>query len=263
MKRAREDFGGGHGAIGSLRRRGADAAVPRTSRDEGWRSRSGRSILPPRPPPVGVPAMALHHPLRRLQSLFPAVVAGEAGAREEVVGIVAERMRLFAHRMLRSFRAVRRWDDTDDVVQNAAIRFLRALDGTTPETPSHLVNLAILQIRREILDLARKHRGPESSASNHESDALAVDGRVVTRVDLAPDPHAQDRGLDRWAAFHAAAAALPHEDRRIFELAWFLGADQAEVAEHLGCSVRTVKRRWDDVKRRLRTACDDELPPRD
>lgn len=200
------------------------------------------------------------HPLRRLHTLFPAVVDGDAAAREEAVAIVAERMRLFAHRMLRSFRTVRRWDDTDDVLQNAAIRFLRALDDAAPESPAHLVNLATLQIRRELVDLARKHRGPESQAANHESNSLRVDGRLLMRVDVADDPRGSEPGLDRWTAFHAAAATLPEEERRIFELAWFLGADQAEVAEHLGCSVRTVKRRWDEIKRHLREACGGELP---
>ena len=206
--------------------------------------------------------MSPTNPLRRLETLFPAVVAGDVAAREEAVGIVAGRMRLFAHRMLRSFRTVRRWDDTDDVLQNATIRFLRALDDATPESPAHLVNLATVQIRRELVDLARKHRGPESQASHHESNSLRVDGRLLMWVDVADDPHAAEPGLDRWMAFHAAAAALAEEDRQIFDLAWFLGANQAEVAEHLGCSVRTVKRRWDEIKRQLRDACGGEMPPR-
>ena len=57
-----------------------------------------------------------------------------------------------------------------------------------------------------------------------------------------------------------SAAALPAEERAVFELAWFLGAEQVEVAEHLGCSVRTVKRRWETVKHLLRDALGDESP---
>lgn len=202
-------------------------------------------------------------PLSRLEVLHPAVLAGDAAACEEAVGIVATRMRHFAHRMLRSFRSVRRWDDTDDIVQNAAIRFLRALQEVTPESASHLVNLATLQIRREIFDLARKHRGPESLASNHQSNSVLVEGDAVLHVEAAGDPHATAESIDRWTAFHEAASRLPPEERRIFELAWFLGADQAEVARHIGCSVRTVKRRWEEIKVFLRDACGDELPVRE
>lgn len=206
--------------------------------------------------------MTTSHPLRRLRELFPALQAGDGEAREEVVGIVVERMREVTHRMIQSFRSVRRWDDTDDVLQNATIRFLRALEATPLETPEHLVNLATLQIRRELVDLARKHRGPESYAFNHESNSTVVDSEVVMRVSYAADPHVPEPGIDRWAAFHEAASALPDDERAVFELAWFLGAEQIEVADHLGCSVRTVKRRWDSIKQSLREALGDDLPHR-
>ena len=204
--------------------------------------------------------MSTTQPLRRLCELFPLLQAGDSATREEVVGLVVERMREVTHRMLRSFRTVRRWDDTDDVVQNAAIRFLRALAATPLETPEHLVNLATLQIRRELVDLARKHCGPESYAANHESNSTVVDSEVVMRVSYAADPYVHEPGVERWAAFHEAAAALPAGEREVFELAWFLGAEQVEVAEHLGCSVRTVKRRWDAIKQTLRDALGADVP---
>ena len=204
--------------------------------------------------------MSTNQPLRRLCELFPLLQAGDSATREEVVGLVVERMREVTHRMLRSFRTVRRWDDTDDVLQNATIRFLRALEATPLESPEHLVNLATLQIRRELVDLARKHRGPESYAANHESNSTVVDSEVVMRVSYAADPYVHEPGVERWAAFHQAAAALPAEERKVFELAWFLGAEQVEVADHLGCSVRTVKRRWDAIKQTLRDALGADAP---
>lgn len=198
-----------------------------------------------------------------LEAGFEGLRAGDRATRERIVELMAGRMRSMAHRMLRSFEAVRRWDDTDDVVQNASLRFLRALDETVPESPKHLVNLAALQIRRELVDLVRKHRGPESYASNHDSNSAIVDGEVVMRVAFAADPHSTDPDIDRWTAFHELAERLPPEERAVFELAWYLGADQTEVATHLGCSVRTVKRRWDGVKQRIRDACGDTPPPID
>jgi len=37
-------------------------------------------------------------------------------------------------------------------------------------------------------------------------------------------------------------------------------AEQVEVADHLGCSVRTVKRRWDAIKQTLRDALGADVP---
>jgi len=171
------------------------------------------------------------------------LAAGDLEARSGILELSSARLRILAHRMLARFPNVRRWEETDDVFQK-----------------EHLVNLATLQIRRELVDLARKHRGPESYAANHESNSTVLGSEVVMRVSYAADPNVAEPGADRWSAFHEAAAALPAEERAVFELAWFLGAEQVDVAEHLGCSVRTVKRRWETVKHLLRDALGDESP---
>ena len=54
-----------------------------------------------------------------------------------------------------------------------------------------------------------------------------------------------------WSRFHDAAAALTDDDRELFNLVWYLGLNQEQAAHALGCSARTVARRWDLVKRRL------------
>ena len=162
-------------------------------------------------------------------------------------------------RMPDAATAIERWTGSREGTDLAAA-IDRALDATPLETPEHLVNLATLQIRRELVDLARKHRGPESYAFNHESNSTVIDSEVVMRVSYAADPYVHDPGVERWAAFHEAAAALPAGEREVFELAWFLGAEQVEVADHLGCSVRTVKRRWDAIKQALRDALGADVP---
>jgi len=65
--------------------------------------------------------------------------------------------------------------------------------------------------------------------------------------------------MARWTQLHEAAAALPEEDRRLFDLAWYMGLRQDEVASILGCSLRTVKRRWGHVKDAIRGG----FPPSD
>ncbi len=69
------------------------------------------------------------------------------------------RLQQLTRLMLRDFPAVRRWEETDDVWQSAAIRFQQALAETEPESPRHFFRLAGRYIRRTLIDLARKHNG--------------------------------------------------------------------------------------------------------
>lgn len=191
----------------------------------------------------------------RLSRCLGGVAAGAAslpdGVRGDLVTLAIERMRYLAQRMLRGFPQVRRWEDTDDVVQGAALRLHRSLASVVPVDAKHFIGLVVLQIRRELLDLARKHAGPESFSRNHDTNALGgEDGRG--RVDLAVDeitPSAER--LSSWTRFHEVAATLPAEERVLFDLVWYLGATQDDIGRLLGCSSRTIRRRWERTKARL------------
>jgi RNA polymerase sigma factor (sigma-70 family) len=188
------------------------------------------------------------------------LAAGDAGVREDVIGWACERMCEIAHRMLPAFPAVARWEQTDDVVQNAALRLDRALRDIVPADARGLVGLAATQVRRELLDLARKYRGPESYGANHETNYQRLEGEMRAKVDDAALPVESDDILDRWTRLHSAAGELPEEEREVFHLCWYLGLKQDEIAGVLGCSVRTVKRRWETAKHLLAAAMPGEKP---
>jgi len=185
------------------------------------------------------------------------LAGGEADARGELIDLTTERMRQLAHRMLGRFPVVRRWNDTDDIVQAAALRLWRALEVTVPETPRGLAGLMTTQIRRELLDLARKYSRPGSFASNHDSGG-DIDAGTTRRY--PEDPGFLAEQLGRWTRLHEAAAALPDESRELFHLAWYAGLRQDEIAAVLGVSLRTVKRRWEATKDLLRQVFPDALP---
>jgi RNA polymerase sigma-70 factor (ECF subfamily) len=154
--------------------------------------------------------------------------------------------------MTRGFPQVRRWDETDDVVQGASLRLARALDAVVPADERHLLNLIATQVRRELIDLARRYAGAESFARHHETNLGHIDGQDVFRSDAAEDPVNSDaESVSTWTRFHEVADALDNEDRELFNLVWYLGLSQEQVAVTLGCSVRTIARRWDSVKQRL------------
>ncbi|MFM7206860.1 MAG: RNA polymerase sigma factor [Planctomycetaceae bacterium] len=185
---------------------------------------------------------------------------GNLSARDRVIELCAGRLRVLAHRMLAKFPNVRRWDDTDDVFQNAALRLHRALGQVPIESPRSVMALAATQIHRELLDLARRHAGPSSFAANHATHlGHAGDGPLATPRAVADAPAADDP-LERWSQFHAAIAALPAELREVFHLVWYLDADQKTIATLLGCSERTVKSRWRQAREAVRAALDGESP---
>lgn len=192
------------------------------------------------------------------------LAAGDLAARDRIIEVCAGRLRTLAHRMLARFSKVRRWNDTDDVFQNAALRLHRTLGQMQLDSPRSVLALAATQVRRELVDLARRYSGPTSHAANHGTNVFAhgVDTdsgspRGAQRVDLAP---AAEDDEDRWTQFHEAIDSLPPDEREVFHLVWYLGADQKTIAGLLDCSERTVKYRWRAAREAIKTALDGRRP---
>lgn len=194
----------------------------------------------------------------RLAGCLKRLAEGDDSARVEILEVCNERLRELSSRLLGKFAKVRRWDNTDDVAQNAAMRLYRALGDTVPDSPRGLMALMATQIQRELIDLARKHSGPMSYAQNHDTN-VARDGTSggVHRVDEAEDVGdglEEELPLERWESFHAAVESLPEEHREVFRLVWYLGADRETAAKTLGLSVRTVGRRWQEAREMVAAA---------
>jgi RNA polymerase sigma factor (sigma-70 family) len=173
-------------------------------------------------------------------------------ARDQLLTPVIEHMRTVAHRMVKGFPEVRRWNETDDVVQGAAMRLTRALDNVVPVDSRHLLSLIAMQVRRELVDLARRYDGAESFAHHHETNTADSGGQRMMRSELMVDAaETSPDSVASWTKFHEAAASLDDDDRELFNLVWYLGLTQEQAASALGCSVRTLARRWDVLKRHL------------
>lgn len=175
-----------------------------------------------------------------ITSCLARLAAGDGSARAELLGICMTRLEVIASRMLADFPVVRRWHDTGDVLQEVLLRLHRALETMRPATPRDLLAIATTHMHRELIDLARQLAGPRSHASHHDTNSLRTAGDLQ-HTDLAAGG---TDDLERWEAFHAAVEGLPDEEREVFRLVWYFGCDQEQVADMLGCSVRTVKRHW-------------------
>ena len=198
----------------------------------------------------------------RLACCLERLAAGEKSARDEILEICDQRMRVLSRRLLGKFARVRRWDNTDDVAQNAAIRFHRALADTVPDSPRGLMGLMATQIQRVLIDLARKHSGPHSWASNHDTNAGQIGRDGACRVDDARATDSTDETipLERWEEFHEAIEGLPGDLREVFRMVWYLGLDREAAAKAMGCSVRTLARMWQEAREKVGAALEEAGP---
>jgi RNA polymerase sigma-70 factor (ECF subfamily) len=181
-----------------------------------------------------------------LQQLLPRAVAGDEAALDALLRHCGERLTALTRRLLGDFRRVRRWVETDDVLQNALLRLLGALRGVKPQTPREFFALASLQIRRELLDLARHFYGPLGLGAHHDSRPTPpANGAADQR-----EPASPEQGTE----LHELIDKLPDEEREVVGLLFYQGLSQAEAAEVLDVGLRTVQRRWHDALCRLHRA---------
>jgi RNA polymerase sigma-70 factor (ECF subfamily) len=185
---------------------------------------------------------------------------GDESAREALLEAACGRLSRLAGRMLKGYPGVARWEQTGDVLQGALLRLDRALRAVTPPTARDFFCLAAAQIRRELIDLARHHSGPEGLGAHHASQAgrcgPEAQADALDPSDLTDDPA---RLMD-WTEFHRQVDALDEQEREVFDLLWYHGLTQAQAAELLEVNERTVKRRWLAARLALSDALDGEPP---
>jgi RNA polymerase sigma-70 factor (ECF subfamily) len=179
--------------------------------------------------------------------------AGDDTARAMLVEHACERLRGLARKMLRRYPKVHRWEETDDVFVAAVTRLHRALETVQPESPRHFYNLAATQIRRVLVDLARHYCGPEGLGSRHDTVGARTDEDLTPKYERA-DSAAEPSNLAQWSEFHQQVEAMPEEEREVFNLVWYEELTHEQVAEILGVTTRTVRRRWQDARYRLQKA---------
>ncbi len=185
-------------------------------------------------PPIDTTAIAPL--LKRLRE-------GDRSAENELAQAILARFEALARRMLHKFPGVRRYEDTADLVQESMIRLLRSLREVSPTNTREFFGLAAEQIRRQLLDLLKRHK----QALNKRREAAAE-----------PASPADDADLTRWAAFHEAVSQLPVEEREVFMLSYYHNWTQAEMAELFQVEERTIRRRWKAANTSMREFLTDD-----
>jgi RNA polymerase sigma-70 factor (ECF subfamily) len=169
---------------------------------------------------------------------------GDRAARDALLASAGERLLKLTRKMLRLSSDVRRWEQTDDVFQNAMMRLYRSLEEVELQDARHFFHVAALQIRRELIDLARRYQGPQGMGRHLRLQAGQGDQSGFAGA-LDPAERTYDPAeLATWLEFHQRVELLPEEERDVFQLLWYGGLSTEEAAEALQVSARTVRRRW-------------------
>ena len=164
----------------------------------------------------------------------------DPAAFDALIHHVSRRLCALAHRMLANYPQVKRWEQTDDVLQEVLLRLNRSLREVKPQSTAGFFGLAITQLRLTLIDLARHYYVVYGLGAKHES-ALGSDRGNEPQHNLRfAQPILE---LDDWTAFHEAIDRLPETEREVFSLKWYAGLTQRQIGDLLGLSERTVIRR--------------------
>lgn len=180
---------------------------------------------------------------------------GDPAAKNDLLAYARQQLVRMVQKMLHGesgFAVVRRWEQTDDVVQGSLIRLSRTIDNLPINSPRDFFKLAATNIRWELRALRDKYLADKSPAQRHHTDmpsALAQGQAPIDRVlaDMAAPP-------DSFAAmsrFLDAVETLTDDDRELLDLRLVHGLTRQEAADHLGLTLATFKRRYSEASNRL------------
>ena len=174
----------------------------------------------------------------RVTTLITAIEAGDRQAAEDLLPLLYDELR----RLARNWMA----HENPQTLQPTALvheAYLRLIGTADPgwEGRRHFFGAAARAMRRILIERARRYQQKKRGA-----DFLFVD--VNDNVPMPPRP-------DELLAVDECLRRLEVDDPRmvrVVELRFFAGLTEAETAEALGCSPRTVRRSWFGAKAWLR-----------
>ncbi len=184
---------------------------------------------------------------RELDALFPAVYA---------------ELRRLAHRRLRS-EADGHTLNTTALVHETYLR-LSTQRGDAFENRQQFFALAARAMRRILVDYARRSRAGKRSVAQHPVSLSELEATDAP-FSHASSAHVTERADLLMALDHALTRLSEIDERlaRVVEYRFFVGLTEAETAELLGVTPRTVTRDWVRARGWLLTHLGDAAPSGD
>jgi RNA polymerase sigma factor (TIGR02999 family) len=143
------------------------------------------------------------------------------------------------HRLAQSYFRRERGEHTLQPTALVHEAYLRMVDQRAPlESRGHFLAVAATQMRRVLLDYARKHRAARRGGQEQKvllEDTMAISHQRPLNLILL------DAALDKLAA-------LDQDQAQLVELRFFGGLSVEETAGVMGTSPATVKRSWSSAR---------------
>ncbi len=143
------------------------------------------------------------------------------------------------HRLAQSYFRRERGEHTLQPTALVHEAYLRMVDQRVPlESRGHFLAVAATQMRRVLLDYARKHRAARRGGEEQRvllEDTMAISQQRPLNMILL------DAALDKLAA-------LDKDQAQLVELRFFGGLSVEETAGVMGTSPATVKRSWSSAR---------------
>ncbi len=179
----------------------------------------------------------------QLTVLLASARAGDKDAASAAYGLLYDELRRLARAKLRPHRSMTLLDTTS-LVHESYLRLVGA-DALPVGDRHHFFAYAARVMRSVIVDFARARAAERRGG---EAEHLVLDTMLSGQV-AAPE--------NDVLRVHEALAVLERADERlarIVEMRYFGGLSEAEIAEVLGLSDRTVRRDWEKARLLLKAA---------
>ncbi len=176
--------------------------------------------------------------------------AGDSLVRNDLIARTMERLHGLVRRMLSDFPRLRRFEDTDDVLQGLLLRLIERLESAKLTKAVDFLRLASFEARRTLIDLSRHYFGPQGAGAREKSHRPTGPDDASNALDSADENFVAEK-LAQWSEFHQQIGLLPEEEGDVFAMIWYNDLTHDEIAGALGISVATVKRRWSAARERM------------
>ena len=169
--------------------------------------------------------------------------SGEGRELPAAFGALYQELRQIAHSRLRNsadFTLL----NTTALVHESYLRFLQN-EGLCFEDRARFLAYASRVMRSVVVDFVRERQSARRGGGNV---AVTLDSAIA---EVVPQPEAEVLGV------HAALEELEKAEPRlaqVVEMRYFAGLTEAEIAESIGVTERTVRRDWDKARLLLRVA---------
>jgi RNA polymerase sigma factor (sigma-70 family) len=183
-----------------------------------------------------------------IQVLLDRMHQGDLAARDELVARLYRRLVRLSEVILGKFPDLNR-HEPESILHATWERLAGAVDQARPATEADLFRLAAHKIRQVLLDMVKEDRGRPDRAGI----AIGADPSSASPAPtqwLRDSTHEPGR-IALWTEFHRKVQELPAAEREVFELHYYAGLSQKEIAPLLGLHPRQVSRLWIAATERL------------